>query len=110
MKTIQIPKDITLKVVTRDGQDATEEMSFKKFVTLHVDAYSGEWAKTLTQLRQIQAIVDIIEKGSGTIVFERADDFEIYEAALKAIRYKGSIGRQLLPFYEAALKAEEVKK
>lgn len=110
MKTIAIPKDITLKTVDREGQDSTESMSFKKFLTIHVDSYSAEWAKSLNQLRQIQAIVDRIEVATDAITFERADDFEIYENAMKAIRYKGSIGRQLIPFYEAALKVEETKK
>jgi len=85
-------------------------MTFKRFATTHVDAYSKKFAQTLNQLLQIKAVVDIIEKGNGTIVFERADDFQIYEEAMKAILFTGSLGRQLIPFYLAAKKVEEVQK
>lgn len=110
MKVIQVPQDITLTVVDREGNDGAEVMTFKRFATTHVDAYSNKFAQNLNQLLQIKAVVDIIEKGNGTIVFDRADDFQIYEEAMKAILFKGSIGRQLIPFYLAAQKAEEVKK
>lgn len=109
MKIIDVQKPLEVKFQTTQGEKV-EEVKFKDFLVNHLDAYSADWAKSLQQLRQINEIVKIVEAGNGTITFERNDDWEVYEAALKIPRYKGHPGRQLLPFYEAALKAQDVTK
>lgn len=109
MHIIEVQKPLEVKFQTIQGEKV-EEIAFKDFLINHLDAHSQQWAKSLTQLRQINEIVKIIEAGNGTIVFERKDDWEVYETALKNPIYKGSPGRQLLPFYDAALKAQEVEK
>lgn len=110
MKIIDVPKPIVLKVVHPDGRDGTEEFAFRKFVTIHLDAYSTEWAKNWAQVKQLDEIVKIVEKEGDTIVFEREDDYEVYKAAVEIPRFKGSVGRQFIPFADAARKVQEVKK
>jgi hypothetical protein len=108
LRIVDVPKDLTLKLMDDQGNDVEQVMTFKKFAVYHLDAYSVEQKLSLSQLKQLQAIVDVVEAGNGTMTFKRDDDWEVYKTALGTPRYRGRAGRQLIPFYDAAVKCQEV--
>lgn len=102
MKIVTVPETPkALKDVQGDPPD------FKKWLVFHLDSY--EAVRTPTQIRQAAKIVGLIEEANGTIAFEDAD-LEVVKGALQKTPYAPRVSRQLLGYYDAIDKAEEVKK
>ena len=102
MKVVTVPADITVKGVQKE-----ETIPFKDFLVHHLDNFEG--IKTPSQVRQAGKIVGTIEAANGTIALEDAE-YEILKSALQSIKYFPKVARQLVAYWDAFDKAEEVKK
>jgi hypothetical protein len=106
MKIIEVPATVTVKpITTQKGED--KAIPFKEFLGLHLDAYGN--IKTPKQVRQLGKLFDAIEAGNGTISIEDAD-YDLLKAALEEIKYIPGVARQMVSYYDAVDKAQEVKK
>ena len=103
MKIITVPASVN---VTIEGIEP-KEFPFKKALITHLDSY-GE-LKTISQIRDAQKVIDAIEAGNGTITLEDKQ-YELLAAACKAKVYHSAITRQLISFYDAVEKAQDVGK
>jgi len=99
MKLVKVPDPVKVEGV--------KEIPFKEWLVTHMDSFEG--VKTPSQVRQAAKIVDVIEKSNGEIAFEDAD-YEVMKAAIQKTPYFPKIARQLVGYYDAFDKAEEVKK
>lgn len=110
MKLVTVPTPITIKLVTREGQEIAEPVEFKKFIINAIDSYQ-EGIKTIKQLRQASKIVSIAEGSTDTMVFED-EDYDLLKAATEAFSPKlfPKIGMQYLPYHDVIDKAETLKK
>jgi hypothetical protein len=106
MKVIEVPAAVTVKPVG-DGKGESKEIPFKEFVGVHIDTYAQ--AKTAKQFRQLAKIHDALEAANGTVTLEDAD-YELMKAALEEGKYFPGISRQLITYYDAIDKAQDVKK
>lgn len=104
MKIVDVPAPIAVKIGVKG--EVVEDVDFKKFLVFHLDHHAE--IKSLDQLRQVNKIVAAVEGGNGTIKLEDAD-YTLLKAALQNPKYHTAVGRQLLPFYDAFDKAQEVK-
>ncbi len=107
MKIIDVPADVTPKPIGGKGGEDGKPISFKEWLTVHIDTYGG--IKSPSQVRQAGKIVGAIEAGNGTMSFEDAD-FDVLKASLQESKYISGVARQLTSFYDAVDKAQEVKK
>lgn len=111
MKIIEVPATIKAKpfgtqaLVNRDVE--VPEMTFKDFLIIHLDSYSS--VKSTKMVRQVNKIADAIEKSNGTISLEDAD-FDVLKAAVEEVKVVPGMARQLLSYYDAIEKAQDVKK
>lgn len=105
MKVIEIPAPIKAKLI--GSKDEPKEIVFKEFLALHIDTFSG--AKTPKQFRQLAKISDALEAGAGTFQVEDAD-YDLLKDCLNEGKYLPGVARQLIPFYDAIEKAQDVKK
>lgn len=106
MRVIDVPGDVIPKGIMGKPTDE-KPVSFKEWLMVHIDTYGG--IKTPSQVRQAVKIVDAIEAGNGTISIEDAE-FDILKASLQESKYVPGVARQLVSFYDALDKAQEVKK
>jgi len=102
MRLITCPADVVVKL-----DDGEKEFPFKKTLVAHLDNY-GE-LKTVSQIREAQKVIDAIEAGNGTIALEDTQ-YDLLAAACKRVIYIPRVTRQLIAYYDAIDKAEEVKK
>lgn len=102
MKIITVPKDVKVKV----GEEE-KVFPFKESLIFHLDNYAE--IKSVSQLRDAQKVIDAIEAGNGTISLED-EQFKLLKAACDKMCYRPVIARQLISYYDALEKAEEVKK
>jgi len=104
VKVIDIPATIKTKPA---GAAPEMEISFKDWLVKHLDVYQE--IKTVSQIRQASKIVDAIEAANGTLALEDAD-FAVLKGAVEKPFYVPGINRQLLPYYDAMDKAQDIKK
>src|SRR5689334_23139506 len=102
MRIVTIPPPVNAKPV---GNGPSEEISFKKFVMVHLDSYSA--IKTWVQIRQAGKIADKLEQGTESVALEDAE-YDILKGALGEIKYLPGVARQLIAFYDAFEGAQEV--
>ena len=102
MKIITVPADVKVKL----GEEE-REFPFKAALIAHLDNYVE--IKTISQSREAQKVIDAIEAGNGTISLEDSQ-YTLLSSACKSRVYHNAITRQILSYYDAVEKAEEVKK
>lgn len=109
MRLITIPKPIVVKTTKSIKEVEQNEVHFKGWTQNLIDYYS-EGVKTLKQVRQVQKIVEAIEKAEETLKLEDAD-WELLEGAVKAYPTKMAPGvvRQHFPFVDAILNAQVIE-
>ena len=101
MRIITIPATVELKDVKGDP------LPFKKWLIFNLDTY--EAVRTPSMVRQAAKIVGIIEDAKETISLEDAQ-YDTVNGSLQKSNYAPIISRQLLSYYDAVEKAEEIKK
>lgn len=106
MKIIDVPKSVSVKPIA-GGQGEPREISFKDFCTLHLDSYAE--IKTPSQVRQAAKVFDALEAGGATLSLEDAD-YELLKAAAAAVKYVPGVARQMVSYFDAIDKAQDVKK
>lgn len=107
MKVIEVPETVSVKPIGAQEKGEAKPISFKEFVSIHIDTYGQ--AKTPKQFRQLAKIHDALEASSGTMSVEDAD-YDLLKAALEEGKYIPGISRQLVSYYDAVDKAQDVKK
>lgn len=105
MKILDVPPEVTPKPIGNSAQEQ-KPITFKEWLTIHLDTYGG--IKTPSQVRQAGKIIAAIEEGNGTIKLEDAE-FELLKGSLQEGKYLAGIARQLVTFYDAVDKAQDVK-
>lgn len=101
MKIITCPATVELKDVQG------EALPFKKWLLTHIDTFEG--VKTPSQVRRAAKIAGAIEESNGTVTLED-EDYEILKSAVASVKYVPKISRQVLSYYDAVDKAQEVEK
>lgn len=109
MKLIEIPAPVNVNL-RRKENDEPVPVKFPEWATNVIDFYS-DGVKTLKQVRQVQKIVEALEKATEAVTLEDAD-YDLLKAAVEAYPTKMPpvIVRQHLAFVDAIEKAQEVKK
>ena len=105
MKVIEIPAPIKAKLI--GSKDEPKEIPFKEFLELHTDTFSG--AKTPKQFRQLAKIAEALDGSKDTFQLEDAD-YDLLKECLNEGKYLPGVAKQLIPFYDAIEKAQDVKK
>lgn len=107
MKLIVCPKEITVKLRTKDGE-VERPAPFKQFLVDCMDGYDG--IKTWMQARQAGKIVDAITTANGNIPLEDAD-YLILKDAVAAMPSKmlGGVARQIVAYVDSVNNAEDIK-
>ena len=103
MKRVQVPSPVEVKMVG-------STMEFKEFCLQAMES-SQSYGKGLANVRKYIRTCEVLEKGANAegFVFFEDEDFHCLHDAVKTTAFRPSVGRSLLPFYEAMEKAEEVK-
>ena len=81
--------------------------TFKEFLMAHLDAYAE--VKTVSMVRQVSKVAEVIEKATDTMSFEDAD-YNLVKAACDKVALVPALSRQVVSYWDAVEKAEEVKK
>ena len=105
MKIIEIPATLTVKSIGPDPKPET--ISFKTWALLHIDLYAE--AKTVGQIRQLAKIATALETDGTSFQLEDAE-YELLKAATGVPKYVPGVSRQMIPYYDALDKAQDVKK
>lgn len=113
MKIIDVPPPLSIKTKRFQAEKLIEEATEVHFLTWAeniIDFYS-EGVKTLDQVRQVKVIVEAIAAANGSLTLELAD-YKLLEAAIRTYPAKVApiTARQYLPFIDAILGAQDVKK
>lgn len=114
MKIVDVPKPITVKFpLIKDGSAEPREITFKEFCLMHMDNYGS--IKSPSQVRQASKVFDAVEAakkgadGQETIALEDAE-YELLKSAVGEVKFVPGVSRQLVPYFDAIDKAQDVKK
>ena len=109
MRLITVQEPIKVSVLLEDGRRVPIKQDFKQWL---VDMIDGSADKlTLRQVRQLNKIIGTIENANGSISLEDSE-YEIVKGILGPegiAKWFAGPSRQLIPFIDAVLNAQEVK-
>jgi hypothetical protein len=105
MKILDIPATVTVKPV--GGQGEPRQLPFREFCLTHIDTYAE--IKMTGQIRQIAKIAAALEGDAATFQLEDAE-YELLKAACGAPKFLPGVCRQVVSYYDALDKAQDVKK
>jgi len=106
MKIITVPKQAVLKDEVGEPLK-NADVTFKMFLIRHLDGYVE--TKTASQMRQSLKVIDEIEAAKDTLTLEE-EQYKLLKAACETLRYPHGLARQMISYYDAVDRAEDVKK
>jgi len=104
MKIVDVPPDAEIKF---PGRPEAAKMSFREFLISAMDMYEPA-GKGPSNIRKAFKIVSSIEAMDGHLTLEDAD-FEVLKSAVESASWKPAAARQLVAFFDAMDKVQEVK-